>query len=120
MIGEVLGKALVVVKGDTSHARAEIAKLSAEEQKAAKARIKAQEDVNSAIDKGIQQYSLYGAAAATAFQIAKKGYDDYRDDWCLPVEKKGDEADDMNEIYVWLPVEPFTITGYRVVGVSNA
>ena len=28
------------------------------------------------------------------------------------------ETDDMNEIYVWLPVQPFTITGYRFLKVG--
>lgn len=36
--------------------------------------------------------------------------DDYLDAWCV---EGGDGEDDLNEVYVWLPVEPFTITGYR-------
>lgn len=44
----------------------------------------------------------------------KHGFDDYRDEWCL--KRDGYEDDDLNEVYVWLPVEAFTITGYRVIG----
>lgn len=38
-------------------------------------------------------------------------YKDYRDEWCLTADG---EDDDLNEVYVWLPVEAFTIPGYRV------
>lgn len=39
------------------------------------------------------------------------GYEDYKEEWCV---EGGDGEDDLNEAYVWLPVEPFTITGYRI------
>ena len=40
-------------------------------------------------------------------------------DESLEVEPDEDgETDDMNEIYVWLPVQPFTITGYRFLKVG--
>jgi hypothetical protein len=29
-----------------------------------------------------------------------------------------DDVDDLNEVYVWLPVQPFTITGYRFLKVN--
>lgn len=79
MIGEILGKALVVVKGDTSHARAEIAKLSAEEQKAAKARIKAQEESNAAFERGQQRFALNAAGAAAGWALLAKGAKTYEE-----------------------------------------
>lgn len=79
MIGEVLGKALVVVKGDTSHARAEIAKLSAEEQKAAKARIKAQEESNAALERGQQKFMLVAAGMAAGWAIVSSSVKKYEE-----------------------------------------
>lgn len=43
-------------------------------------------------------------------------YTDYRDEWCLTHDG---ETDDLNEVYVWLPVEAFTMLGYRVPGASR-
>jgi hypothetical protein len=79
VIGEILGKALVVVKGDTSHARAEIAKLSAAEQAAAKARIKAQEESNAALERGNQKFGLYVAAAAAGWAVVSSSVKKYEE-----------------------------------------
>jgi hypothetical protein len=37
---------------------------------------------------------------------------EYDDDLEPTTDEDGNE-DDLNEVYVWLPIEPFTITGYR-------
>lgn len=79
MIGDILGKALVVVKGDTSHARAEIEKLSATEQKAAKERIKAQEETNAAYERGQQKFALAAAGVAAGWAIASAGTKKYEE-----------------------------------------
>ena len=68
-VGEIFAKGLVVIKGDTSHARAEIAKLSAEEQKAAKARIKAQEEHNANLERTNQRFQLYAAGAIAGYAL---------------------------------------------------
>jgi hypothetical protein len=78
MIGEILGKALIKIKGDTKHARDEIAKLSATEQAAAKARVKAQEDANAALERGQQRFGLYVAAAAAGWAVVSSSIQKYR------------------------------------------
>lgn len=72
MIGEILGKALLVVKADTSQAKAEIKELSREEQKAAKERLKAQEEVNEGWDRALKKHALVvaGVSAGVAIAIA--------------------------------------------------
>ena len=67
---ELLGKAIISVKADTAQARAEIAKLSVEEQKAAKARVKAQEEANATMERSAQKYALWATASVAAFAIA--------------------------------------------------
>lgn len=78
-IGEIFAKGVVVIKGDTSHARAEISKLSAEEQKAAKARIKAQEEHNAALERSNQRFQLYVAGAVAGWAIVSKSLKTYED-----------------------------------------
>lgn len=76
---ELLGKAIISVKADTAQARAEIAKLSAEEQKAAKARVKASEEANAAMERSAQKYALWAAAGVAAFAIASASVKKYEE-----------------------------------------
>lgn len=78
MIGEILGKALIKIKGDTKHARDEIAKLSATEQAAAKARVKAQEEANASLERGQQRFALYAAGAAAGWAVVSSSIQKYR------------------------------------------
>jgi hypothetical protein len=95
VIGELLGKALIVVKADTKQAREEIAKLSAAEQAAAKERIAAQDKVNASYERGTQKWGLYAAAGAAAFGILSSSVDKYREH----LKKLGDSgADDLDRL----------------------
>lgn len=78
-VGEIFAKGLVVIKGDTSHARAEVAKLSLEEQKAAKARIKAQEEHNAALERSNQRFQLYAAGAVAGWVLISKSVKTYEE-----------------------------------------
>jgi hypothetical protein len=70
MIGEILGKALISVKADTSQAKAAIKDLSATEQKAAKERVEAQEKVNNAWDASLKKHALVVAGVSAGIAIA--------------------------------------------------
>ena len=78
-VSGVLGKALVVVKGDTKHARDEIAKLSAAEQAAARARVKAQEESNAALERSNQKFGLYVAGAAAGWAVISSSVKKYEE-----------------------------------------
>lgn len=79
MIGEIMSKQLIVVKADTSQAKAAIKELSAEEQKAAKARVEAQERHNAAMERSNQKFSLYAAGAAAGYAIISSSVKKYEE-----------------------------------------
>lgn len=89
MIGEVVAKALLVVKGDTSHAKAAIKDLSKEEQKAAEARIKATEDATAAWERSTAKIGLAVAGIAAAVGIARAGFEAYTHHADLMANKGG-------------------------------
>lgn len=69
MIGSILGKALISVKADTSQAKAAIKDLSATEQKAARERIEAQEQVNNAWDSSLKRHAVMMAGITAGIAV---------------------------------------------------
>lgn len=70
MISEILGKALIVVKADTSQAKAAIKDLKGVEKEAAEERVKAQEKVNTAWDNALKKHALVVAGVSAGIGIA--------------------------------------------------
>jgi hypothetical protein len=79
MIGDLISKQLIVVKADTSQAKAEIKALSAVEQKAAKDRVEAQEKHNAAMERNAQKFALYVAGAAAGWSLLSSGLKKYEE-----------------------------------------
>lgn len=79
MIGDIAAKALIVVKADTSQAKAAIKDLSATEQKAAKERVEAQEKANAAYERSTQKFALYAAGGVAAFSILSSSLKKYEE-----------------------------------------
>jgi hypothetical protein len=77
MIGDLISKQLIVVKADTSQAKAEIRGLSAVEQKAARDRVEAQEKHNAMLERGAQRFALYAAGAAAGWSIISSSVKKY-------------------------------------------
>ena len=68
---------------------------------------------------GYERFDDISKHSKNSFHEANGDEHGFQYDEALEVETDADgETDDMNEVYVWLPVQPFTITGYRFLKVS--
>lgn len=79
MITDLVSKQLIVVKADTSQAKAAIKELSAVEQKAAKDRVEAQEKQNATMERNAQKFALYVAGAAAGWSLLSSGLKKYEE-----------------------------------------
>lgn len=79
MIGELMAKQLIVVKADTSQAKAAIKDLSATEQKAAKERLEAQERDIAMRERSQKSFAMWAAAATAGWALVSSSVKKYED-----------------------------------------